>query len=373
MKSFALYIHYPFCIKKCNYCGFASGVDVNGLSRIYQNALLQELEYYAKNDFWKDKIISSIYIGGGTPSLMPVSFLNILLQHVKRFWRVMHKGEITIEINPSSINLDKIRSFHDSGINRISIGAQSFIQEELKLLGRTHSVEEIVHTVNYCKKTGFENISLDLIYGAPNQTINTIEYNLTRALEMDIKHISMYSLTIEEDTLFSHWVKEGIIQESELDQVADQYDLICFGLRNAGFEHYELTNFAIPDYWSRHNFSYWDRSSYLGLGTGAHSFNGLRRWWNSRNTFDYINHPVREKELDKNFELMSTEQVIQEIVYLSLRTRKGLGRNYAKEVCSVQELDYLIHAGILYYKNNQLHVSESKWLLLDEIVLKLIK
>lgn len=372
MNSFALYIHYPFCTTRCPYCGFATQIDNVNLAEQYREALLVELDQMAIRFPWQDAAIVSIFLGGGTPSLMPANFVSLLMTRIRENWRVSEDAEITIEANPGTRDAERFGGYFSAGINRLSIGSQSFHEDELKFLGRDHSVSDIVETVSTGLNAGFRNISLDLIYGLPMQTVESVTESAERSLDLEIKHLSTYSLSIEPGTKFKASVASGAMILPDQDLVSDQYQAILKASKAHNFTHYELTNYAIEGYHSRHNFAYWRRQLYLGVGVGAHSFNGKQRFWNTRNTREYIKNIASQIDPQKGFEELSPEEVLSEIVYLALRCEDGISTDFINNNCVTTELDSLIKAGFLEIREDRIHVPESKWLLLDEIVLKLL-
>jgi len=372
MNSFSLYIHYPFCTTRCPYCGFATQIDNVDLAENYRNALLLELSRAASKSPWRDATVVSIFLGGGTPSLMPATFVESLMKRIRKYWVVADDAEITIEANPGTRDAERFGGYFTAGINRLSIGSQSFHEAELKFLGRDHSVSEIIETVSTGRKAGFENISLDLIYGLPMQTVESVTESAVRSLELGIKHLSTYSLSIEPGTKFKASVENGSMILPDQDLVSDHYRAILKTSKSFNFTHYELTNYAKRGYYSRHNFAYWRRQKYLGVGVGAHSFNGHTRYWNTRNTQEYIKNINVDIDPQKDFEQLTAEEELSEKVYLSLRCQDGISLDFVENNCKTSELSSLLESGFLESVGDMLHVSESKWLLLDEIVLRLL-
>ena len=373
MTEFALYIHYPFCLSRCPYCGFATAVEEAGQSTRYREALLKELAHRAAEAPWQAGRLHSLYLGGGSPSLMPPEYLARLLDEVRRRFQWPAGMEVTIEANPGTTDLQLFTDFHHAGVNRLSIGAQSFDPAELELLGRRHTPEDITNALEVARRVGFDNISLDILYGIPGQSVASFTSSVRRALELGIDHLSAYSLSIETGTPFEGWIKEGKLAPPDPDLAASQFAELCRWMREAGFEHYELTNFARPGCWSRHNFAYWQRSPYLGLGTGAHSFDGRRRFWNPRQTGQYLARMENGEDPAAGEEILSTDDALEELVYLSLRTREGLDIETAYGTFSRDTIDELLESGFLFQRNGRLHIPEERWLLLDEIVLRILE
>ncbi|MDP8237772.1 MAG: radical SAM family heme chaperone HemW [Candidatus Hatepunaea meridiana] len=371
MNEFALYIHYPFCIKRCHYCGFASAVYNRSQAVNYHKALLKEIAIQSRQQPWQDGTLRSIYFGGGTPSLMSSEAIIELLNVIRKSFTYPPEIEVTIEANPGASDRKRFNAFRKAGINRLSIGAQSFNDDELKLLGRIHSAKDIYTAVKKASSAGFNNISLDLIYGIPGQTVKSFLISVHRALDLNIQHLSTYALTIEEKTRFAQMINYGTLSQPDSDLAAEQYLELCKIMKQAGFYHYELTNFARPDYQSQHNWTYWRRIPYLGVGTAAHSFDGKRRFWNPRNTDQYIRR-VNTPENGIEEELLTEYEELEEKVYLSLRTSDGLEMEIAQRISSSEAIEELLTNRFLKSRDNRLFVPEEKWLLLDEIVLKLL-
>ncbi len=373
LNIFSIYLHYPFCRARCLYCAFATDTENQDISAEYRDLIFQEMETRSMQEPWEDGQVVSVYFGGGTPSLMPPEFPERIIARIGSFWELQTNAEITIETNPGIIDTNRYAEFFRIGINRLSIGAQSFHDSELRTLGRIHSVEEIYKTVDIARKAGFKNISLDLIYGIPGQTIESVLESTKRVIDLGVEHLSTYSLSIERDTPFEMMANMGHLKLPDQDLVADEYAAICEEMNRAGFEHYELTNFACPGKSSIHNRIYWQRKPYLGLGTGSHSYDGKNRFWNPSDTGEYLScireniDPVYESEK------LTDSQIAEEIIYLSLRTDDGLDMDYAYRKCDNEAIKEFLHTGILELREDRFYVVEKHWLLLDEIVACLLQ
>jgi len=373
-----LYIHYPFCIKRCPYCGFATAVEREALSARYREVLLYELEQRLVAGRDMGFKVATIYFGGGTPSLMPPEFVAELLNSVRPFQTADSSGiEITLEANPETRDIGRFAAFHMAGVNRLSMGAQSFDNRELKALGRAHDASGVVKAVEIARNAGFDNLSLDLIYGLPGSTVETFQYSVEAALALGIDHLSTYTLSIEEGTPFARSVRERRMPFPDPDLMATQYAMLCAAMADAGFEHYELTNFARPAKWSRHNYTYWQRRPYLGVGCGAHMFEGERRRWNQRDTTAHIEAVERWREsgMDpvEGEEVVTPKMALEESVYLGLRTARGIDDKFARSHFDPAGLDEMLTEGFLEERDGRIAVRETKWLLLDEIVLRVLK
>lgn len=278
-----LYIHIPFCKTKCRYCDFASFSGKENLIDEYIGKLCLEMDEYHGHNF------DTVYIGGGTPTVLNEKSFDILFENIYKKFNIRKNSEITVEANPKTINFEKVKVLKKLGVNRISLGAQSMIDEELKLLGRIHTSEDTVKTVEVIRKAGIDNISLDLMYALFNQTIKSLELSIDKILDLAPCHISCYGLNVEEGTPFYNMVQKGEFTQTDADITADMYDLIRNKLSDAGFEHYEISNFSKPGFASRHNSKYWQCVDYIGVGLGAAScFNG-ERYTNSDNFNGYFN------------------------------------------------------------------------------------
>jgi len=290
----------------------------------------------------------------------------------RRYPRLVPNSEITLEANPETRDAKSFTAFREAGVNRLSMGAQSFDPQELKLLGRAHSTEGVHEAVKMAREAGFENISLDLIYGVPGQTVESFKRSVEISLGLGIEHLSAYTLSIEEGTPFARSVREKRLPPPDPDLMADQYAVLTELMRNAGFELYELTNYAKPGLWSRHNYAYWQRTPYLGVGNGAHSFDGERRFWNRRDTRAHIAAVESGGDPTEGEERLKPEEVLQEQVYLALRTRDGLSEELAL-LCNQDSISDLVKAGFLERRDLKFHVAEERWLMLDEVVLRLLE
>jgi len=315
-----LYIHIPFCLSKCSYCDFYSSTSLSALP-FFLEALFKEMAMY-RIDF---DSFDTVYIGGGTPSLLSPQQLESMLAGIKENFGLMSNTEITIETNPADLNRSYLESLREIGINRVNIGIQSFDQGVLRFLGRRHSVQQAILAIEASKMAGLHNIGLDLIYGIPGQTINSWIDTLEQAVAFAPEHLSCYQLTLETTTPFGkrHQAGEFSLPGEEL-----QYEFFMKTsqfLEDAGYIHYEVSNFARgTELVSRHNQKYWDHSPYLGLGPAAHSFQDNRRWWNHRSVDLYIAAIDAENLPAEGTEILTMEQLRLEAFCLGLRTKKGV-------------------------------------------------
>lgn len=270
MDNLGIYIHIPYCAKKCPYCDFFSERYNKNSIMQYTDAVLRNLEYYSRR-----RIADTIYFGGGTPSLMPAECIERIINSVRRNFILSENSEITLEVNPNTVNADKLSDLYNAGVNRLSVGVQSLVESELKMLGRTHTAERAVETVINAEKAGFKNISCDMIIGVPNQTSESIKYTIQKLSELPVTHISSYILKIENGTPFDN--PDFISLMPDDDTVSDMYLLMVDELEKHEFMQYEVSNFAKKGFESRHNTKYWKCIDYLGIGASAHScFEGKR-------------------------------------------------------------------------------------------------
>lgn len=332
-----IYIHIPFCKKACHYCDFHFST-----SPMYKDQMLKALktEITLRKKYLDKEKIETIYFGGGTPSLLNANELQILIGQITDQFDVSSSAEVTIEANPDDLNPQYVRELRNTLINRFSIGVQSFYEEDLKWMNRAHTASEAQSSIKRVQDAGFENISTDLIYGFPLLTNSKWEFNIQQLMEYQVPHISSYSITVEPKTALASFINKGKQPYMDDAQSASQFLVLIDQLVESGFEHYEISNFAKPDKYSRHNSNYWEGANYLGIGPSAHSFNGESRQWNISNNSKYINE-IELKKIPAETEVLSTENRINEYIMTSLRTSKGMnlqllsekfGSDYSNEI-----------------------------------------
>jgi oxygen-independent coproporphyrinogen-3 oxidase len=370
-----LYIHIPFCKSKCSYCDFYSGVQ-GSLTDKLVDALQHEIRLRA--DYLNGEELQTIYFGGGTPSILSTQQLLDIFTVIAEKWDIGKCTEITLEANPDDLSAEKLRELSELPINRLSIGIQSFHDEELLMLRRRHSARQAIEAVKEAQRY-FQNISIDLMYGLPGQTISGWEETISQALALNIQHISAYHLTYEEGTLLERRRKEGRVIPVTEEVSVEMYHLLQNRLREGGVGQYEISNFAIPGFHSRHNSSYWDGTLYLGIGPSAHSFDGESRQWNVANTAKYISEtglgkPCFEKEI------LSITDKYNEMILISLRTIKGISMELmekrfgtiAKEKL-LKQSDHFIRSGIMFSDDDHLRLSPEGLFLSDGIITELMQ
>ena len=360
-----LYIHVPFCESKCAYCDFYSlGRRDGNLQDQYVEALLNE---WAARKNAVGNSIRTIYMGGGTPSLLSSRQLRLIAAAIPPADSV---EEFTIEVNPEDVDTEFARLIKDLGINRVSMGIQSFDDAQLRLVGRRHTARRAQEAFSILRSAGINNISCDLIFGLPGQTLRSWEESLDRLIGMDPEHISAYILSYEPGTRLNAMKKKGIVAEADDTLIEDMYAYICQALREAGYEHYEISNYAKPGFRSRHNSSYWDCTPYLGLGPGAHSFYDGRRWWNTPDLRGYI----RAGGLLSESETIDDIQRINERIMLGLRIKEGLLIDQSiRESGVMDDARRFIDKGILIAGGNRLWFDEKHWLISDSVISELFR
>ena len=356
-----LYIHIPFCRKACNYCNFHFSTSLNQINEMV-SSIAKEMEMRGKEI---DEEINTIYFGGGTPSLLHIDLLETLMNTARRHYNINDQAEITLEANPDDIVLEKAEAWKALGINRFSIGIQSFADENLKWMNRAHNAKQSTTAIDLIKQTGFHNYSIDLIYGTPGQSMEGWIKDLRTAFELGVPHLSCYALTVEEKTALNSLIKKGELPEINQDEQADRFEALMQLSADAGYHHYEISNFALPGYESKHNSAYWEGAVYLGFGPSAHSFDGVKRKWNVSNNTDYIksltNHLLPQKE-----ETLSKKDVLNEYIMTALRQSKGIEKKIllqkGGQTC-LAEISSLIKP---YLKTHKVVEDEKGWRLTND-------
>lgn len=315
-----LYIHVPFCVKRCLYCDFYSNTDMGYKSR-YIDALVHELEL--RKDYLGGEPLGTIYFGGGTPSRLQADDFERIFEAIYRWCNVSDSPEITLEANPDDMTQEYVASLRTFPFNRISMGVQSFKEEDLRFLNRRHDSRQAVRAVELCKENDFSNISIDLIYGLPGQTPKEWATNLDQAISLDIPHISAYHLIYEEGTALYKLKEAGRITPVDEEVSLTLFTTLIECLKAAGYLHYEISNFAKPGMISRHNSAYWTGKKYLGLGPSAHSYNGESREWNISSLPVYI-QSIESGKVEKGVEALSTNTRYNDFIITRLRTMWGI-------------------------------------------------
>ncbi len=325
---YSLYIHLPYCLVKCPYCDFNAYAAKSWPEEQYMDALAAELRHYASQPPWVGQSIATIYFGGGTPSLFTPQSFERFLTLVGELAPIAEDAEITLEADPATVTLEKLRGYRALGINRLSVGVQSFQPQLLKTLGRIHTPEDAHDTLTWARAAGFANLSMDVIFAVPGQTMAMLTDDLALAHGHALEHLSTYSLTYEEHTPFFAMRKKGTLRPVEEDEEVAMYALIQERCVAAGYQHYEISSFARPGRTARHNANYWNGTSYLGLGAGAHSFSAASewgtRWSNERLPRRYMEKALAHGTTSTTSETLTREQAMGEFVFLNLRQLHGL-------------------------------------------------
>lgn len=365
-----IYIHIPFCKQACSYCDFYFTTHLLE-KQDFINALLQEVE--SRGGYLMDQKIETIYFGGGTPSQLSTEELKSIIDSIRNHFQVVEQAEITVETNPDNLTKAYLTQLFNIGVNRLSIGIQSFKNEDLDLMNRAHNAEEAKNCVSLAREAGFKNISIDLIYGLPNASLKNWKNNIEQALELDPEHISAYNLTIEEGTPLAHSVAKGRVIIPSDHEVVLQHNLLVEILAKNGFEHYETSNFSKKGFRSKHNSSYWKGTHYLGLGPSAHSFNGTTRSWNIANTKKYVDLLAKGKSHFET-ETLTLIDRINEFILTGLRTVEGIDLGHFESHFGKPTRNRLLieskeslSCGLLDLNENRLFVTSKGKVLLDGI------
>jgi oxygen-independent coproporphyrinogen-3 oxidase len=314
-----IYIHIPFCRQACHYCNFHFTTSLR-----YKNELLSALlkETELQKNYLENELVETIYFGGGTPSLLQIEDLRLQIEKIRENFQVATEAEFTLEANPDDITSEKLSGWEDIGINRLSIGVQSFFEEDLQWMNRAHNAQQAISSLQLAVHQ-FNNITVDLIYGHPLLTDKKWKLNVDKLVSLNIPHLSCYALTVEPKTPLYKLISEKKKENIEMDRQAEQFLMLMQWMEDAGYEHYEISNFAKPGFRSRHNAAYWQGKKYLGLGPSAHSFDNVSRQWNISNNPRYI-ESLAENIIPFEKEILSPVQQMNEYIMTSLRTIEGL-------------------------------------------------
>jgi oxygen-independent coproporphyrinogen-3 oxidase len=375
MNEAAIYIHIPFCDHKCIYCDFYSIITQDNIAP-FLTSVKKEISNYSK--IYNNRKFTSIFFGGGTPSLMKTDSINEIITALRENYNVHEDAEVTLETNPGTVDKDKLQSFRKVGINRISIGIQSFNNDELKFLTRIHDKETAIRTVHNAFIAGFENISVDLIFNLPGQSKEKWINNLKTAVKLPLKHISVYSLILERGTILNKMVLDGKIKLQDEDYDAELYEAAIDFLLDNEFLQYEVSNFAKKNFECRHNNAYWRYREYLSFGPSAHSFMDNKRWWNFSSLKKYISEIEKNNFADAGFEIITDQQMFREYIMLALRSKgidlvdftKNFGSNWIEE--KHDYFEELRKNHFLSIENNFIKLTKSGYAVCDEILNNLL-
>ena len=333
-----IYIHIPFCRKACHYCNFHFSTTHSHQQRVV-TAIIKEIEL--RKNYLPSNKIESIYLGGGTPSILSQAELDAIFNEIYKYFDVVEGAEITLEANPDDLNAARLKELKKSPINRLSIGIQSFRDEDLTWMNRAHSAKEAIESIKLAKQIGFNNLSIDLIYGTPNLSNEAWKSNILQATDLGVNHISSYCLTVETKTALSHFIEKGKIEQLSEDQASQQFDILLDALEKNGFEQYEISNFAKDGKYAIHNTNYWMNKPYLGIGPSAHSFNQKERSWNIANNIMYA-EAIEKNELPLETEVLSIANKLNEYVMTSLRTKWGCDLDYIEANFGYKYADQIV-------------------------------
>lgn len=367
-----IYIHIPFCKQACHYCDFHFSTNQLVKDELVL-ALVREMEI--QKDYLHGELIETIYLGGGTPSLLKVEQISFLIESIYKFFSTSSRPEITVEANPDDLSKVLLTELMKAGINRLSIGIQSFDDTVLRFFNRAHTTSQSIKCMECAREVGFDNISVDLIYSIPHQTLAQWEKNIQAALLLQPEHISAYSLTVEEKTVFGRQAKKGLLHPLPEDESVQNFELLIKLLGEAGYWHYEVSNFCKPELYSRHNTNYWRQKKYLGIGPSAHSYDGESRQWNVANNHQYLK-AISENRIPFEKETLTLENKINEYLITTLRTMWGcdthyLKKEYAFDVLELTAFKRLQKSNLLIIEGDSLKLTQKGKLLADQIALDL--
>jgi oxygen-independent coproporphyrinogen III oxidase len=364
-----IYIHIPFCRKKCHYCNFHFTTSL-----YYKDDLVKALvnEIMLQKDYLQNENVETIYFGGGTPSLLDIEDLLLIIGQIRQIFSIAAGAEITLEANPDDITEEKLIGWKQAGINRLSIGIQSFFEEDLQWMNRAHNAQQAKESLLLVKKH-FDNITIDLIYGTPGLTNEKWKQNVDTAIALNIPHLSCYALTVEPKTPLDKLIRQHKKEDVNPDNQSEQFLLLMDWMEKAGYEHYEISNFALPGWRSRHNSSYWSGKKYLGIGPSAHSFNGTTRKWNIANNNIYI-ESIREGKIPAEHEELTATQQLNEYIMTALRTTEGidLEKLHKEEGNNIlQKSKRYLESALMKQENHHLILTREGKLLADGIAANL--
>lgn len=365
-KELEIYIHIPFCMKKCEYCDFLSGPQSEETIERYVNALVQEI--HAHKESAKECVVTTVFLGGGTPSILTPNQMKMIFGALSKTFDISDVAEITVEANPGTVTKEKLLAYKTCKVNRISLGLQSTNNEELKLLGRIHTYEEFLESYQLARECGFDNINIDLISAIPKQTLQSWEETLTKVIALEPEHISAYSLIVEDGTPFADMYGEGGPKEMELPGEEEEraiYQRTKELLERAGYHRYEISNYAKEGKECRHNLGYWERKEYLGLGLGAANLIENVRYKNTDDLEYYLAHSDELEYIQEEKQVLTITEQMEEFVFLGLRKMEGISEKefkqlFGKEIdeCYGMQLERFLQEGLLQRKGGFLSLTE---------------
>ncbi|MDM1522750.1 radical SAM family heme chaperone HemW [Empedobacter falsenii] len=359
-----IYIHIPFCKQKCSYCDFHFSTNLHNKSNLVK-AINKEL-LLRKNEI--SQPLETIYFGGGTPSILSEIELESIFETIFKNYSTQNLKEVTLEANPDDLNQEKLKFLKSTPINRLSIGVQSFFEEDLQLMNRAHNAQEAERSIKLVQDFGFDNITIDLIYGSSTTTNDMWMKNLQQAINLNVPHISSYALTVEEKTILDHQIKKGITKPVDEDRQNEQFQLLVDTLTSNNFIQYEISNFGKENYFSLHNSNYWKGIHYMGIGPSAHSYNGKSRAWNIANNTKYI-QAINQNNLPQEIEVLNEAERFNEMIMIGLRTIYGIdvdriNSEFSQPILDLfyQEINQLIKENLIIKQENKIILKpESKF------------
>lgn len=372
---YGLYLHVPFCEKKCSYCDFYSIESMTHIER-FTDVLLQEIAL--RKDQYDGTSVTSVFFGGGTPSLLTPEAIGRINEALRSVMHIADDAEWTMECNPGTVTLERLEAYRASGINRLSFGVQSFTASELEFLDRIHDAQQAEQAMSLARSAGFGNVNMDLMFAVPGQTIESLTHNLERMIALDPDHISAYSLIYEQGTPLYTKLKKGLVQPLPEETDVAMYKLVIETLRSAGYEQYEVSNFAKPSRQCRHNLTYWHAEHYLAFGPSAHGFIGNTRYWNKRSLTAWMDDVSKGILPEANREELSNEDLLAEFLFLHLRA-DGIPLETVQQRFGIDlrnnlqpNLNYWIEEGFIEDTNNTLRLTAEGYRVCDELTVKML-
>lgn len=377
--SYSVYLHIPFCRHRCSYCDFNTYTTIGDLRVAYTSALANEIRQVAGE---QRRFAHTVYLGGGTPSIMPPEQIEIILQATNDAFLLAKDAEISLEANPDTVDLEYLKALRQLGVNRLSFGAQSANEDELALLGREHGFAAVIRAIDLSRAAGFENLNLDLIYGLPDQTMQSWEHSVRSTLDLGPAHLSLYCLTIEAGTPMQRWLLSGTISKPDPDDAADQFELACDILSAEGYNHYEISNWARPGLECRHNLSYWRNNQYLGFGAGAHGHAAGYRYWVLKQPRAYIRRMAGKYEAQFPWssaiagkkKLNYWESMSDTLITQLRLLQEGVDIPAFKKQFGVrpheaypEEIEQLMDNGLIFEKDERLLLTQHGWFLSNQV------
>lgn len=357
-----IYIHIPFCKQKCHYCNFFSTASRKHYGA-FAKALLREIEH--RHPYLHGQEINTIYFGGGTPSLLQQADFTAIQQALQNTFNISKEAEITFEANPDDVNVHFLDDLKTTFVNRLSMGVQSFFSDDLHYLNRVHDGQQALSAIKLAQEAGYERMTIDLIYGIPTLTEEKWKANLDAFFETGLTHLSAYALTVEPRTALAQLIDKGKYTPVDEVQSTRHFEILLQKMEERGFVHYEISNFALPGHYSRHNSTYWLGGHYLGLGPSAHSFNGYSREWNVSNLAQYVQNSVSNTCVEEQ-EVLTLTQRVNEYIMTSLRTSWGCDLEHVGNVFGLAYADYLLQAAEVYVVKGQLYIKEGRLFLTNQ-------